>query len=143
MEELTNYDIEDISKYFKIKLKAVIDYHDILKYPLLDGSYILNLGDTHWCALFVKNKCGMYFDSFGQIYPTEVKQFCPNITYSTDIIQSLNSILCGYFCLYFCYYFTNKFKKDFRNTINLFCSQFSENKSKNNKILQTLIKKLL
>lgn len=143
MEELSNFDIEEIYNLFHIDLHAVIDYKDLLKYPFLDGSYILNLGNKHWTCLFVKNSKGFYYDSYGVIYPKEVKIFCPNVIYSNDNMQSLNSVLCGYFCLYFLYWMTNKFKKSFQYTFNLFRANFDDDERKNNKILQKLIKNIL
>ena len=143
MEELTNFDIEEIAPLFNIDLHAIIDFNDLKYYPLLDGSYILNLGNKHWTALFVKNKKGFYFDSYGVIYPPAVKKFCPNIVYSDDNIQSLNSVLCGYFCLYFLYWMTNRFQDNFTLTFNLFRSNFVDNEKTNNKILQKLIKKII
>jgi len=143
MEELTNLDIEEISPLFHIKLIAIIDYKDLKYYQLKDGSYMLNLGNKHWTALYVKDKIGLYFDSYGQIYPSEVKRFCANVMYSDDQIQSLNSILCGYFCLYFLYWMSNKFKRNMEYTFNLFRSNFVDNEKQNNKILQKLIKKIL
>jgi hypothetical protein len=38
MEELTNFDIEEIYPLFGIDLKAVIDYKDLSYYKLEDGS---------------------------------------------------------------------------------------------------------
>lgn len=143
MEELTNFDIEEFAPYFKINLICCIDYHDIKYYPLMNGSYILNLGNAHWTCLYVMNKKGFYFDSYGQIYPSEVKSFCPDIIYSDDTIQSLNSILCGYYCLYFLYHMTNKYKYNFRYTFNQFRSNFDDDENKNDKILQSLIKKII
>ncbi len=142
MEELSNFDIEEIAPLFKITLLAVIDHRALSSYPLVDGSYILNLNNKHWTALFVKNKQGFYFDSYGVIYPTSVKKFCPNILYSDDSIQSLNSVLCGYFSLYFLYWMTNKYDTSLTKTFNVFRSMFRDDETYNNKILQLLIKKL-
>lgn len=143
MEELTNFDILEIYELFKIDLIACIDYKDLKNYDLEDGSYILNLNNKHWVALFVKDNKGIYFDSYGVIYPKEVKKFCYDLIYSDDQIQSLNSVLCGYFCLYFCYYMTNKFEKNLQYTFNLFRSLFVDDEKTNNKILQNLIKKII
>lgn len=143
MEELTNFDIIDYKLYFKINLICCIDYHDIIKYKLVDGSYVLNMGNQHWTCLFIKNKKGVYFDSYGAIFPLEVKQFCPNIIYNDNTIQSLNSVLCGFFCLYFLYYMTNQYKYNLTYTLNNFISKFDDNVENNNKILQTLIKKYI
>ena len=143
MEELSNFDIEEIAPLFEINLMCCCDYHDILNYPLLDGSYILNLGNMHWTCLFVKNKEGFYFDSYGQIYPREIKLFCRNIIYSDDTIQSLNSVACGYYCLFFLYWMTNKYKYNFSYTFNKFRALFNDNENKNDKILQSQIKNII
>lgn len=143
MEEITNFDIEEIAPLFKINLICVIDVNDLLDYPFEDGSYILNLDNKHWTCLFVKSRHAVYFDSFGEIYPLEVKQFCSNIIYSDDQIQSLNSVLCGYFCLYFLYYMTNHFKYNLKYTLNQFRSLFSDDETNNNRILQKLIRKII
>ena len=130
MEELTNFDIEEIAPLFKINLICCTDYHNILNYTLQDGSYIVNLGNKHWTCLYVKSRQGYYFDSFGEIYPIEIKRFCPNIIYSDDTIQSLNSILCGYYCLCFLYWMTNKYEYNFTYTFNPLRSNFSDDEKK-------------
>jgi hypothetical protein len=142
MEELTNYDIFDIQHIFNIDLILCVDFHDLVLYDLIDGSYILNMDNKHWVALFVKNKKGVYFDSYGVIYPLEIKDFCKNIIYNDDTIQSINSVLCGYFCLFFLYWMTNKYKNNLRYTLNNFRALFSDDENNNNKILQSHIKLL-
>jgi hypothetical protein len=143
MEELSNFDIEEIAPLININLICCIDYHQIINYPLNDGSYILNLGNAHWTCLFVKNRQGIYFDSYGQIYPTKVKIFCPNIIYSDDTIQPLNSVACGYYCLFFLYWMTHNFKYNFTYTLNKFRALFKDDKSENDRILQQHIKKII
>lgn len=143
MEQLTNFDIEEIYHLFKIDLKACIDYHELLHFPFEDGSYILNLGNAHWTALFIKDGDGLYFDSYGVDPPVAVQKFCHELSVSDDTIQSLNSVLCGYYCLYFLYYMTNRFQHNIEHTWNLFRSQFDDDERKNDKILQYLIKRIL
>lgn len=143
MEELTNFDIFEIYPLFKINLIACIDVNDLANRELIDGSYILNLNNKHWVALYVKNSEGFYFDSYGIIYPKIVKKFCNHLTYSTDQIQSLNSVLCGYFCLYFLYFMTNHTGNSLNHKFNLFRMKFDDNERKNNLILQSSIKKIL
>jgi hypothetical protein len=140
MEELSNFDIDEISPLFNIDLICCIDYHQLLNYPFKNGSYILNLGNKHWTCLFVLNRQGVYFDSYGQIYPKEVKIFCNNIIYSDDTIQSLNSVACGYYCLFFLYYMTNNYKNNLNYTLNKFRSLFNDNEKINDRILQQQIK---
>jgi hypothetical protein len=137
---LSNHDIEDYYKQFKINLIACIDYHSLNQYGLNDGSYVLNLGNQHWTGLFVIDQTGVYFDPFGVIYPVEVKEFCPKIIYSDDQIQPLNSVLCGYYVLAFLYWMTNKFQYNLQYTLNQFRSKYNDNTKKNDKILQNMIK---
>ena len=143
MEELTNFDIEEMAPYFKINLICCIDYHDIRNQQFKNGSYILNLGNQHWTALYIKDKQGIYFDSYGEIYPTPIKKFCPNIIYNDDTIQSLNSVTCGYYCLFFLYWMTNKFKYNMQYTLNNFRAKFDDNEMKNDKLLQAYIKNII
>jgi hypothetical protein len=137
---LTNYDIEEHYKSFKINLIACIDYHNLNQYALNNGSYVLNLGNQHWTGLYVIDQEGVYFDPFGVIYPVEVKKFCTNLIYSDDQIQPLNSVLCGYYVLAFLYFMTNKFQYNLQYTLNQFRSQYNDNTKKNDKILQKMIK---
>lgn len=143
MEELSNFDILEIYPLFKIDLIACIDVNDLKDYELQDGGYILNLNNMHWVALFVNDGKGFFFDSYGVIFPKIVKQFCPDITYSDDQIQSYNSVLCGYFCLFFLYFMTNKYKKNLNHTFDLFRSNFHDDEVKNNSILQKFVKKII
>jgi hypothetical protein len=143
MEELTNYDIEEIAPLFKIKLICCDDYHNIFNYPFQNGSYILNLGNKHWTCLYIKDNQGVYFDSYGEIYPTPIKNYCSNIIYNDDIIQALNTKSCGYYCLYFLYWMTNKFKYNLHYTLNNFRAKFSDDAHKNDKLLQGFIKNIL
>mmetsp|Transcript_7670 Transcript_7670/g.8128 ORF Transcript_7670/g.8128 Transcript_7670/m.8128 type:complete len:149 (+) Transcript_7670:1102-1548(+) len=140
---LTNFDIESIYKLFKINLIACIDDHNLNQYGLNDGSYVLNLGNQHWTGLYVIDNQGVYFDPFGVIYPLEVKRFCPNIIYSDDQIQSLKSVFCGYYVLAFLYWMTNKYQYNLQYTLNQFRSQFKDDDDKNDRILQSLIKKII
>ena len=142
MEELTNHDIFEIQHIFNIHLIHCIDYHDLVNHELIDGSYVLNMDNKHWVALFVKNHKGVYFDSYGIIYPLEIKNFCKNLIYSDDTIQSTNSVLCGYFCLFFLYWMTNKYKQNLRYTLNKFRALFHDDEQQNNKFLQAHIKLL-
>ena len=142
MEELSNFDIEEIAPIFKINLICIIDYHDLVHYPFADGSYILNLANKHWTCLYIKDGKGVYFDSYGQIYPTKIKMFCKRLIYCDDTIQSLNSVACGYYCLYFLYWMTNKYKYNLEHTLNNFRAQFNDNEKYNDQILQKAIKKL-
>lgn len=80
-----------------------------------DGAYIINLDKydnigTHWVAIYLKNDNVTYFDSFGIEYiPKEITKLINDKSIKSNIfrIQSLNSILCGYFYIGFIEYTFN------------------------------------
>lgn len=80
-----------------------------------DGTYIINLDKydnigTHWVAIYLKNNNVTYFDSFGIEYiPKEITKLINDKSIKSNIfrIQSLNSILCGYFYIGFIEYTFN------------------------------------
>ena len=61
---------------------------------------------THWvCYANLPNQSHViFFDSFGVIPSVEVQQYLKSsgkeIAYSTGQIQSIDSIMCGYYCVY-------------------------------------------
>ena len=74
-----------------------------------NGAYLVNLDEyadvgTHWIALYAKNIKIIYFDSFGvEHVPKEIKKFIGHKNIKTDIfrVQTINSIIRGYFCIGF------------------------------------------
>ena len=62
---------------------------------------------SHWVC-WSKNKDRIYFDSFGQITPIEIQKYlkkkseygCGVIMRNTDIIQPINTVVCGHLCLF-------------------------------------------
>ena len=79
---------------------------DNLPNTIKNGAYVINLDEyrdigTHWVALYVNNKTGTYFDSFGvEHISKEILKFIDNRNIITNIfrIQAYDSIMCGYFC---------------------------------------------
>jgi fumarate reductase subunit C len=69
------------------------------------------------------------------------------ILYSTDIIQNMDSVLCGWFCLYMVYFMTvlhKNSKSNNRYLLNKHNSIYSMTYSKlNDRILQKLIKDIM
>ena len=82
---------------------------DNLPDKIKDGAYVINLDEysdigTNWIALYVNNKSVTYFDSFGvEHIPKEIKKFVNNtdIIANIFIIQTCDSVMCGYFCIGF------------------------------------------
>lgn len=74
-------------------------------------SLILNLDNengpgTHWVCIYNGSPDAIeYFDSYGFPPPEEVinymKKCNKDIAYSTSQLQSLNSVMCGYYCMYY------------------------------------------
>ena len=78
-----------------------------------DESIIINIqdfldgGGTHWVCVYndKKSKDVEYFDSFG-LYPSDIvlkymKTARKGIVYSSNQIQGIDSVMCGYYCIYF------------------------------------------
>ena len=89
-----------------------------------NGAYVINLDEyhdigTHWIALYVNNKIGTYFDSFGvEHIPREIMKFISRKKIITNIyrIQIYDSIMCGYFCIGFInFMFDGKSLTDYTN----------------------------
>ena len=65
---------------------------------------------SHWVAYYKDGKERIYFDSFGQVIPTEIQKYlktkeefekdAPVIQRNTDIVQKPNTEVCGHLCLY-------------------------------------------
>ena len=65
---------------------------------------------SHWVAYYKNGKDRIYFDSFGQVPPTEIQKYlktkeefennAPVIQRNTDIVQKPNTDICGHLCLY-------------------------------------------
>lgn len=102
---LSNLDIEK-------ELRNVSGFHgcfvkDELKFPLKEGSYVVNLGSyghgTHWVAIVKRGKNGevYYYDSYGVLPFQEVVDWYPNYNYNEYQIQPLNTSFCGQICISF------------------------------------------
>ena len=76
---------------------------------------IVNLNSTgekgsHWVAYWKKRNVRVYFDSYGQITPVEIQKYLKTrrefftnqnvIQRNTDIVQPINSSICGHLCLF-------------------------------------------
>ena len=111
---LTNFDLMDIAKHYKINLIDVV-MKDELPKRVKNGNYIINLQSskdedgreqygTHWTSLVVKGKQAFFFDPFGAYPSKEIqdyikkKQGC-RFAFNNKIIQDLKSENCGYFCM--------------------------------------------
>ena len=157
-ELLSDKDLAIYAKNLKIPLHGILQkdkFYAIQK--LKRGGYVVNLqssdigNGTHWTGLVITKSHAIYFDSFGLPIPTPVlkaiyrtnKQL--KVIYSTDRIQTMDSIRCGWYVLYFLYFFLTLYPQCSQSKLllNKHNAIYSlQNKHLNDKILQKLIKSL-
>ena len=139
-KELSNYDIIKLCKELKINLTNVYMKDE---YKFEYGNFIINLDDSkgngsHWVAIIVNPEYCLYFDSYGAYPPkTLLKQLkiYKTIYYNKFIIQSLSSILCGFYCIAFLHYLQTNNNFNIIDSYNNFTKNFVNNESINDSIL--------
>ena len=130
---LSNHDISELVVKLNIPNFKGCFYKDTLKKIEPSSSYIINLNSefnekdernagSHWVALLTDDlKKAIYFDSYGEKEPNEIKNLLKcnqyKIAHTSKNIQSLMSNLCGFFCLAFIYFLTIS-KHRTKNIIN-------------------------
>jgi len=119
---LSNHDIDELVIKMGISNFKGCFYKDKLKLIQPNSSYIINLNSemdahgnrnsgSHWCCLVTDDmKQCIYFDSYGEREPVEIRNLLKckqyKIGHTSKNIQSLMSNLCGFFCLSFIYFLT-------------------------------------
>jgi hypothetical protein len=117
---LSNHDIDELVEKLNIPNFRGCFYKDKLKLIQPNSSYIINLNNehdekgnrntgSHWCCLVTDDmKQGIYFDSYGEKEPNEIRNLLKcnqyKIGQTSKNIQSLMGNLCGFFCLSFIYF---------------------------------------
>ena len=124
---LSNHDIDVLVEKLNIPNFKGCYYKDKLTKIQPNSSHIINLnselnekGDRntgfHWCCLVTNDmKQCIYFDSYGEREPVEIRNLLKckqySIGHTSKNIQSLMSNLCGFFCLSFIYFLSiSKFR---------------------------------
>ena len=118
---LSNHDIDVLVEKLNIPNFKGCFYRDKLNKIQPNSSYIINLNSeldehgkrnsgSHWVALLTNDmKQGIYFDSYGEKEPLEIRNLLKcnhyKIGHTSKNIQSLMSNLCGFFCLSFIYFY--------------------------------------
>ena len=113
---LSNFDIQKIAKHLEIpNFKGVFTRDQLPKKIGNKEAGIVNLNTSnepgsHWVAYFRDGSKKIYFDSFGQVIPTEIQKYLktndeyrnnlPVIERNTDVVQEPNTVICGHLCLY-------------------------------------------
>jgi hypothetical protein len=147
---LSNFDIEELCKEFKIPLVACVAKDILRKINLKNGGYVINLDDStgvgsHWTGLYVKDYDCCYFDPFGINPPLDVLRFCKGKTLiiNKDQIQKLDQSCCGYYCIAFLYYMHRAKGVNLRTNLFMFAKPFDLNNTTNNdNILQLYLKRM-
>ena len=119
---LSNHDLDELVVKMGINNFKGCYYKDTLKKIEPNSSYVINLNSeyneknernkgSHWVALITDDmKRGIYFDSYGEREPTQIKNLLKcnqyKLGHTSKYIQSLMSNLCGFFCLAFIYFLT-------------------------------------
>jgi hypothetical protein len=123
---------------------------ELKDYDLETGLYVINLENSdkngsHWTSFIIyeqnRKMKAFYCDSFGVLMPEEVKSFLKplnqEIPYNNRQIQDFNTSYCGYYPLSLAYTIENSRTSDnILNDINKWLSSFSDDLSKNKKVLE-------
>lgn len=156
-ELLSNTDIEHYCRKLKIPLVAILQKNLFKTLSPKPGAYVVNLqsttegSGTHWTALYIfPSNDAIYYDSFGLPIPTPILNFLSRyknklkILQSTDQIQEMSSIRCGWYALFFLAFMNNHRncvnKRQLLNKHNAIYSL--KRKALNDRILQELITRL-
>ena len=113
---LTNFDLCEYAKKLKIEhFCGVFMRNSLPEFARHKECGVVNLNTTaekgsHWVCYFKDKKRRIYFDSFGQITPIEIQKYLKTkgeynsseqvIQRNTDIVQHINTHVCGHLCLF-------------------------------------------
>ena len=113
---LTNLEIIGYVKKLKIpNFRGVFMRDTLPNNPKATECAIVNLNTSkqigsHWVCYAKTGKSRIYFDSFGQIAPIEIQKYLKSVSEfrnnasviarNTDIVQSVNTHVCGHLCLF-------------------------------------------
>ena len=113
---LSNFDLLELIKYLKVPNFRGVFMRDTLPDTPHDKECgVVNFNKSsepgsHWVAYYKDGGKRIYFDSFGQVAPTEIQKYLkseeefrnnkPVIQHNTDIVQKVNTKICGQLCVY-------------------------------------------
>ena len=138
--ELTNGELSQLVKHYKIKKYHGAYIDDRLPKKLLNGYYVINLnGRSHWTVLLKDDDKFYYFDSYGFVASQEVEDQIGEYIYSDLQLQHLNSSSCGFFVIAWMRYMQDHKHKDKQICYKSFLNLFSEDPKENEIILHRLL----
>jgi hypothetical protein len=138
----SNIELEQILNNKVINFNGVYP-KDLMKKPLKDGFYIVNLDDstgegTHWCALYkINDGFSIWWDSYGFPAPENIESLLHKYDYNKKQIQDIDSTSCGFYCVAFILFMKNK--QDKQKAFNTFIKLFGTNTVNNEIILHKLL----
>ena len=113
---LTNFDLYAYAKELGIEnFRGVFMLDTLPRKPHQCECGIVNFNTSkekgsHWCCYYKRGKTRIYFDSFGQATPAEIQRYLKTrrefelekavIQRNTDIVQHINTHVCGHLCLF-------------------------------------------
>ena len=113
---LTNFDLAEYIEKLSIQnCRGIFMRNELPKTPKRIECGIVNLNRTdepgsHWVCYHKNGTKRIYFDSFGQITPIEIQTYLKTrgeqrkgesvIQRNTDIVQQINTKICGHLCLF-------------------------------------------
>ncbi len=113
---LTNFELVEYAKKLKIKdFRGVFMRDTLPRQPYSKECGIMNFNTSkqegsHWVCYSIDEHKRIYFDSFGQVTPIELQKYLKTksewdtsqqvIQRNTDIVQHLNTHVCGHLCLF-------------------------------------------
>ena len=119
---LTNFELYEYAEKMNLNLRGVFMRDNLPIHPDYNECGIVNFNradesGTHWVCYYKKGDYKIYFDSFGQVVLKEVRDYLKSpIFRNTDIIQPLDTPICGHLCLYVLKSLNNGM--NFRDTLN-------------------------
>ena len=119
---LTNIDLYEYANKLHLNLRGVFMRNNLPTKPHENESAIVNFNKTdengsHWVCYYKRGDVKIYFDSFGQVILAEVRNYLKSPIYrNTDIVQAVNTHVCGHLCLYVLKSLSNGMS--FRDTLN-------------------------
>ena len=132
--ELTNGEIDELVKHYKIKNYHGCFIDDKLPSKLHNGYYVINLnGHSHWTCLLKDGKKYFYFDSYGFPASEEIEEQIGEYIYSDNQLQNMDSSSCGFFCIAWMHYMDSRKNKE--AAFADFLSLFTKNTKNNEMIL--------
>ena len=138
---LTNLQLINYARELKIPNFRGVFMRDTLPRtgPLNTECGIVNLNTSeqpgsHWVCYYKDPHRRIYFDSFGQITPMEIQKYLKTkrefevgkgaIQRNTDIVQRINTHVCGHFCLFVLKSLSDK--HDFQGVLNELSNGYSQ-----------------